>query len=292
MLLLDFFTNVYRVRRLRGRSPETTRLYKVSIRNFAKTLGREPRIEDLTNDNVALHIQTQLDNGRTAATANKDRAQLLTIWRYATQQGHHNTWPDVPAEVEPVRVPSAWLARDLKKLFSAVDGLTGTIGGVSERLWWRTLLMVCLDTGERITPVSSMRWEWIEDDWVNFPAEVRKGGKRDRKYLLSQHTVKILDRVRPSGVLTGEVLPWPYSKGYLWKRFSKLLKKAGLPHGRKDKFHRLRKTVASVIYQAGLDATDALDHSHRRTTQHYLDPRFTKETQPSKVMTDFVASEG
>lgn len=287
MLLLDFFETIYRVRRLRGKSPETSRLYRISIRNLARTLGRQPKLSDLTNDNVSLHIQAQLDRGLAKATANKDRQQLLTMWRYATQQGLKDTWPDVPPEVEPQRVPQAWLAEDLEKLFGAVDSLTTRIGEVPARHWWRGVLMTCLDTGERIGAVRKIRWEWLEGAWLLIPAEARKGGKRDRRYLLSRHTVSVLAAIRKD-TAGAEVFPWPYCDMYIWSKFSQLLEAAGLPKGRRDKFHRLRRTTASVVHQAGMDATEALDHAQRRTTQRYLDPRFSRDDQPSKIIADFL----
>lgn len=287
MLLSEFFESVYRIRRLRGKSPETSRLYRISIRNFEKTLGKMATIADLTNDNVSLHMQSQLDNGRAKATANKDRQQLLAIWRYATQQGHHNTWPDVPAEIEPQRVAQAWLAEDLRKLFASVDRIRRNVGLVEGRLWWRGILMVCLDTGERIGAVRKIQWGWIEGEWLLIPAEVRKGGKRDRRYLLSQHTINVLDSIRQREA-GRDVFPWPYCDGYIWQSFGKILEDAGLPHDRRDKFHRLRRTTASVVHQAGLDATEALDHAQRRTTQRYIDPRFTRDDQPSKILADFL----
>lgn len=287
MLLSSFFESVYKIRRLRGKSPETSRLYRISIRNLEKTLRRQATIADLTNDNVSMHMQAQLDKGRSKATANKDRQQLLAIWRYATQQGYHDTWPDVPAEVEPQRVPQAWLAEDLAKLFAAVDRIRTNVGLVPGRLWWRGVLMTCLDTGERIGAVRQLKWAWVENDWVLFPAEVRKGGKRDRRYLISPHTVNVLAAIREH-TPSREVFPWPYSHGYVWTKFAEILKDAGLPEGRRDKFHRLRRTTASVVHQAGQDATEALDHAQRRTTQRYLDPRFARDDQPAKLLADFL----
>lgn len=287
MLLSEFFETVYRPRRLRGKSEETSRLYRYTIRSFAKTLGRQPELKDLTDDNVSRHMQTVLDNGRAVATANKDRQQLLTIWRYATQRGKHNTWPDVQAEKEPQRVPAAWLIEDLQKLFAHIDTLDGELSGVPRCLWWRAILMVCLDTGERIGAVRKAEWKWLEHEWILFPAEVRKGGKRDRRYSLSQSTLTVLARVRKHA--RGDAMfPWPYCDVYLWTKFNQLLKGCGLPHGRRDKFHRLRRTTASVVYAAGGDATEALDHTHRRTTQRYLDPRFSRETQASKMLADWL----
>lgn len=288
MLIKDFFENVYRVRRLRGKSPNTVRLYRLSIHSFGKTLGRPSLMADLTNDNVALHMQTVIDRGRAKATANKDRQQLLTIWRYATQQGYHTTWPDVMAEIEPVREPQAWLAEDIVRLFDTVSAMRGSIGGIPCRVWWRAILLVCLDTGERIGAVRQSQWSWLEHNWILFPAEVRKGGKRDKRYLLGEYTADALSELR--ACYFGEnMFEWPYCDAYLWPKMRDILKAAGLPHGRRDKFHRLRRTCASVLDAAGMDASRALDHTHRKTTRAYIDPRFTSQHQASTAVGAWLA---
>lgn len=285
MKLEELFERHYVPRRLRGKSPETSRLYRISIRNFSKTLGRAPLVTDLTNDNVSWHMGRMMVDGRSKATANKDRSQLLALWRFAVRHGMHNLWPEVPAEVEPVREPRAWMLSDILKLFHTVRGLQGNLRGtdIPEWVWWNGLLMLCLDTGERIRAVSKCRWDWMSEHWLLIPAEVRKFGRRDKRFALSPETVQSLALLRQfaSGQ---EIFPWPYCDMYLWSKFNTILKKAGLPHGRADKFHKLRKTHASVIHAAGLDATEALGHSHRRTTERYLDSRYTKETQPSQIL--------
>lgn len=289
MKTLDFFETVYRPRRLRGKSKKTSRQYRLSIAAFGKTLGRDPVLGDFTNENLSLHIQARLDAKRAKATANKDRSQLLALWRMASALGMVNGWPSVPAEIEPERIPKAWLADDLRQLFDAIDKQQGTFGSVPRSLWWRTITMLCLDTAERIGAVFQARWTWVDREWIEIPAEVRKGGRRDRKYRLSPDTIELLESIRTVSRDSDRVFPWPYCDQYLWRLFDQLLISAGLPHGRQDKFHRLRKTTASVVYAAGMDPQDCLDHQHRRTTRRYLDPRFTRDQQPSDVLMKYLA---
>jgi integrase len=152
--------------------------------------------------------------------------------------------------------------------------------------------MLCLDTGERIGAVFASQWDWLEGSWIQFPAEVRKGGRRDRKYFLSSQTCGLLYRIRQCRADEERVFPWPYHPGYLWDLYRKILVAAGLPSRREDKFHRLRKTHASVLHQAGLDATKALDHQDRRTTDRYLDPRFCTDVRPSRILAAYLATPG
>lgn len=287
MLISVFFETVYRVRKLRGGSPNTVRLYRFSIRHFDRTLGRAASLSDFSDDNVVATMQSMLDRGCSPYTANKERSQLLALWRFACKLGTLTVWPTVEPEREPVRVPIAWMADDIHVLLSHVATMPGAIGNVPCSIWWRAIILVCLDTGERIGAVSQVTWDGLDREWLLAPAEVRKGRKRDRRYLLSADTLAAIDAMRRFS-LGSQIFFWPYCRSYLWVKFSKLLKNAGLPHGPKDKFHRFRKTVASVTYAAGMDAQDILDHDSKRTTQKYLDPRFTRENQASAALTKWL----
>jgi integrase len=289
MKLSELFEDHYKPRRLHGRSQNTVRLYRLSIESFGRTLKRPANVDDFTNENVIKHMQRLLDDGRSKATANKDRSQLLAMWRFATRVKLHDTWPEVSAEIEPERTPQAWLKEDLDRLFAVIAGLKGNLGttDIPAWMWWRAIVMVCLDTAERIGAVRECRWDWLEGEWIIIPAEVRKGKRRDRRYKLSHETIEALRILREHA--TGkQMFPWPYCKVYLWKKYKELLVAAKLPSGRRDAWHRLRRTTASVIHAAGMDATDALDHTHRRTTQRYLDARFTRATQPSQILADWL----
>lgn len=286
MKLIDFLETVYKPTRLLGKSKDTSRLYRISIRNFGRTIGKVPELSDLTDTNLILHMQAMLDAGRTPATANKDRSQLLTLWRHAHRLGMVQDYPNVPQLVEPQRTPEAWLPEQIAKLLEVADDQDGHFGPVPRSLWWRSLILTALDTGERIGALRVAQWSWISGDWLNVPAEARKGRRRDRAYRLGTDTIGHLQAIRL--VSPRHIWPWQYSEGYLWRLFGELLESAELPSGRRDKFHKLRRTTASVVNQAGLSAQEALDHSHRRVTQRYLDPRFNRSDQPCDVLATFL----
>lgn len=290
MLLVNFFTHHYRPRRLLGKSDNTTRLYLLSIRSFSKSVGHSALLSDLTDENLINHMQSVLNNGRSPATANKDRCQLLAIWRLAFQLKMLKSWPNVPQLTEPERTPTAWLSEELQSLLSVIDKQPGDFCGVPRPLWWRAMLLLCLDTGERIGAVASTRWEWLSGDWVTMPAEARKGKRRDKAFKLSPGTLAAIQAVWDQKSPGPKIFPWPYCSMYLWSLYKRLLVEAKLPAGRRDKFHKLRRTTASTVHAAGLDAQDALDHEYRRTTKRYLDPRFSRDRQPCDVLTDFLAN--
>jgi len=128
MKIQTFFETVYRPQRLLGKSVHTTRLYEISIRKFGRFVGTEPTLDDLTNENLIGLMQSQLDGGRSPATANKDRNQLLTLWRHSHRLGMIDRWPIVPELIEPERTPEAWLADDLRKLMATIDRQDGFFG--------------------------------------------------------------------------------------------------------------------------------------------------------------------
>jgi len=280
MLISDYLDSVYVPSRLLDASPHTVRLYRLSISAFAKTIDRPPTLDDLTNDLIRLHLAKRMSARRSPATANKDRAQLLAIWRHATTHGYKTTWPDVRELREPQRAPVAWLPGECGVLLAQSCRERGRIGGVPAGLFWNALLLVLLDTGERIGAVMQLRWDWLSRDggFLAIPAEARKGRTRDKVFRLSDATGVAIQKLREyqPGPL---VFAWPHNRGCLWRRFGMVLSHAGLPADRKSKFHRLRKTVATAVYAAGGDAQRALDHRDARTTESYLDPRITSDTR-------------
>jgi integrase len=60
----------------------------------------------------------------------------------------------------------------------------------------------------------------------------------------------------------------------VWAWLTSILIAAGLPHGPKDKFHKIRKTTASHIAKAAgaSMASAVLGHSDVEVTKRYIDP--------------------
>ena len=245
-------------------------------------------INDLNHDTVQGHMQRLLDLGRAKATANRERVCLVALWRYAAQLKMVDTWPDVAKEKEPIRTPQAWMREDVEAILAATTRLTGDLHGtlIPAWLWWRTLIRLILDTGERIGAVREARWEWLEKSSILVPAEFRKGGKADKWFPLSVETIQLLGQIKNHTDDKKHIFPWHYCETYLWNRYRKLIEDAGLPTGRNCGYHRLRKTFASVSHAAGLNAQELLDHSSAKITARYLDPRRT--TQASTILAEWL----
>lgn len=288
MLIKTFFVECYAPRRLRGKSQNSIRLYQLCILRFSETLGRQPELSDLNNDNLLKHLSRR--SQVSAATRNKELSQLCALWRLAVQLELHSGWPNIQAEHEPEPEPRAWLADDVMKLMAACQRAEGMIGTVPANLYWLSLIYLALDSGERNHALLNCRWDWLEGRYLTVKASVRKGKTRDRLYVLSDETLQLLAKLKEQST-TPEILGWPLSKTYFFKRYNRLLASAGLPTGRTCGTHKLRKTLASTIHSAGLNPQSVLDHSDSRTTARYLDGRFRQQTEPCTIIAKWLRGE-
>lgn len=267
LTLRSFVRDVYAA--LRAISPRTLRLYEFTLDAFRDFLGHEPTAADLDELVVARFLRHR-EQTRAAATAAKDRAQLRAIWEFMARHKAVDTWPTIRPVRVPERVPEAWLTEEFARLLATASSEKTTIAGIPGGKWWRALLLLAYDTGERVTALTLLRWQDVRGDFVTFRAESRKGQRRDIIRDIGEETRLALEEIRGDREL---VFPWPYSETYLWTRLSIILRRAKLPAGRRDKFHRIRRTTASYYEAAGHSAQRLLDHSSPATTRRYLDPR-------------------
>jgi site-specific recombinase XerD len=285
MTLDDLFA-LYTRKRLRMRSPNTVRLYKHSIAAFEATLRRKATTDDLTDDNMEDHMARVVDSGLSVASANKDLWQLGAIWRFANRNRLCDTWPNVQTYPEPERVPMAWLPDELDRLFAAVQQENGTISGAPACLWWESLLCVLLDTGERIGAVMKCNRQNLQGVYLLVPAENRKGKTRDKLFELSRETQHLVSSLTLSHRYQ-LLFPWDRHSTYLYTRYKRILKRAGLPTDCKSAFHKIRRTCASAVKSQGGDATLALDHASSETTKAYLDPRIVHQQATHNFVTSW-----
>jgi integrase len=278
----------YKAKQLRGGSANTARLYGNTLASFARFLRREPMLSDLTDETVESFLYNTVANGLSPYTANKHRSQINALWTFAHKTKLIDTYPLNKALREPERIPVAWLPSEVEQLLQACANLSGRVGDVPSRIWWTSLVHILFDTGERIGAIIQLRRNALNDRWLSVPAELRKGKTRDRLFPLQPETVEaVRTLLRSHGDKT--LWPWPYGKTYLWNRYGKILEAAGLPSGRKNKFHKCRKTLCSAVARAGGDPTAAMDHSSPKTTKKYLDPRIVGGEDPSELLRRYLA---
>jgi integrase len=287
MTLLELF-RLYQSKRLRFKSDNTTRLYHHTIRSFARSLGHEPTIDDLTNDAVQSHMADVIGWGNTPQTANKDRSQLLALWRFAATHKIIDRWPEVTAMPEPEIVPMGWMPEEMTAIMDACERQRGLVAGRPAGLWWSGLFRVLLDTGERIGAIRSLRKQHLQGRWILVPAESRKGKKRDRLYPVQPATTKTLSELTSGSASSSLVFPWDKADTYIYRSLSRILASAGLPTDRRSKFHRVRRTVASAVAQAGGNPSEAMDHASPKTTKKYLDPRIVGAVPVDSILAEYL----
>lgn len=278
LTLRGFVRDVYAP--LRAISPRTLKLYEFTLDAFRVFLGHEPTTADL-DELVVARFLSHREQTRAAATAQKDRAQLHAIWEFLARRKAVDTWPIMRQVNVPERVPEAWLTEEFARLLATASGEKTVIAGIPGGLWWRALLLLAYDTGERVTALTLVRWADVRGGYVLFRAETRKGKRRDIVREIGPETQAAIEAIRGNRDL---VFPWPYSHTYLWNRLSIILRRAELPAGRRDKFHKIRRTTASYYEAAGHSAQRLLDHASPATTRKYLDPRVVQTVGAPSVI--------
>jgi integrase len=268
----------YTSKRLRWASPGTRRKFARVVREFSRFLGRMATTSDLEPDLVLDWLQS-ID--RSPHTVNEQRAKLVALWQYAARAGIVAKFPDVPKLRTPRRLPVAFGVPEFARLLAAAREQSLPVCGVPGELWWPALLLLGWATGERFRALTGFRWADYDpaSGRLVARAETRKGQDADRLYLLppwARQAIEALPRAWP------EILH--HSTSY-WLRWNDLLKRAGLPADRWHKTHALRRSHASHLAAAGLDASAALGHSSPLVTrQHYLDPTIVGENRAGLSM--------
>lgn len=271
MSLHQFFNDFYRPLRLRGRSANTSRLYGCTIRSFHKWLQYEPTLDDLTDLTISRFLEHRAAT-RSPYTAEKERTQLLALWRFAADRGILKDRPCVPPSPLPERIPTAWSEEQLQSLMRSAAATRGSVGAIRAAVWFPALLAVLWETAERIGAVLMCEPCDFTSPHLLVRAEHRKGGKRDRVYKLSEATCELVKQACG----TTRLFQWPQHPVYLWERYKDVVARAGLGHGRKTGFHQLRRSAASHYAARGGDPVTLLDHDNPRTTRRwYLDRRMT-----------------
>lgn len=270
--LTAFFVDYYRPLRLRGRSPNTFRLYANTIKQFEKFLGHEATLADLNDLTVSRYLDHRTEK-RAAHTADKERNQLLAMWRCAADRRMIEYRPTIPVTPLPGRIPTAWSIDQLRKLLACAKVATGFVGAVPARVWWTALIQVLWQSAERIGAIMAVRKSDYERPRILVRAEYRKGNKRDKLYTFTEPVCDLLDVLASTG-LGDKLFAWPKNREYMWPLFGKLVEQSGIPGGKRAKFHQLRRSAATHFAAGGGDAVALLDHSSPKTTKAYLDPRY------------------
>jgi len=274
ILLADFFERVYLPLHPALR-PGSVEQYRVALRHLERFAGQPLRIADLADDLVAGMMSAMLAKGLARGTANKTRAALVAIWRYAYRKKWTDDRPDVDKLRMPKHVPEAWTMGELERLLAACTTARGNVGQTPAWLFWHAFVLVVYDTGLRRTAALSIRMADVRDGNVTVQAEFQKHGMA-QTFRLSPQTADVVREFVAADPDRELLFPWPFGIMHPFTlAFRKLLKAAGLAATRKDLIHKLRRTSATHLANvAGQSFVQAhLGHSHPSVTAGYIDPR-------------------
>jgi integrase len=216
------------------------------------------------------------------ATINGYRALLLALWNHAHRKRRVSDPPGYVQKFKvPKRIPEAWSVEDMNLILQTAGQVRGRVCGVPAGDWWTALILVLYETGLRINAAISIAIADLnlESRWLFVPAENQKQDA-DQSFRLHPNTIAVIQRtlVAPYDQRE-ELFPWRFDQGgttrVLGKHYRKILKQAGLPHGRRDLFHKFRRTSATAVARVADEqaAKQHLGHSHLDVTRRYIDPR-------------------
>lgn len=291
--LRDAFDTIFTPAKLAAAGDSTRYQYDLNLRRFDEFLSRPATLADLNDETINKAIawlksySGPHSKGRalSAASVDKFRDNLCTLWRYIHQRRLVDAFPAVPQVIVPVRIPTAWTMPELQRLWEYLSRLPGDVAGVPAKLWFLSLLAVLWDSGERITPILTAKWDQVDlaAGYLVCKAESRKGGLSDKLHKLDAETVGLLRQIiMPKRDV---IFFWPWSLSLLYDRWREMLQRAGLRSGRDFMFHAIRKSVATHTKLAGGNPQEALGHyDARMTEQVYIDPRICPKQQAADVL--------
>jgi integrase len=278
------------------RSESTRAQYRRAVRWLGESLGRPAKLADLSDNAVIrtlVHLTTV--HGQSPTTANTSHKCLCSLWRWCHNQGLLSRGPTVAPLPEVTEPPDSWSDEQMVRLLTVAAACPYRLSGVPGGTWWRALLALELATLERAGALLSSRWEWI--DWrasaLRVPAVFRKGGLRGEVYSLPTWCV---DAVRDLREAYSEPLPatvFDCKPAAYYRRWDALLDAAELPAGRRNKTHKIRRTMATLAVLARRDPMTVLrQKTPGMAYKHYVDPSRTVESVDSWIPAALPASLG
>lgn len=282
--LFDLFESLYVPVRLPGRVSGTLKQHRIVLNHFGRYLGCLPQPQHLNEDDVAgFQAWLLAERKLKSTTANKCLDKLKAQWKFYHRRGLVGTYPELVRLREPKRLPEAWWLQQYERILAAAKQERGQVAGIAAERWWYALLLAMYYTGLRLRPLLELRWSEVDFDSSSLKA-VAESQKQleEQRFELPADALACLRAIQypPRDV----VFPWPAAKSELWRTYGRILGRAGLPMGRRHKFHKLRRTSASYLRRAGGDATRHLGHSSPKVTEAYIDPRITGEGSQTHLL--------
>lgn len=236
----------------------------VAVHHFARANGDAVSVDLAAIRTMMRSLQTA---GRSPRTVNNHARSIMYL---CDQGGIDIDRRKLSLLREPQRYPTAWTAEQLRSLVQACRTAPVQRGWGPDH--WEALILTVYDTSLRVgclmkIPATALL---AGECRLLVPGEFQKGGT-DTYQTLHPDTSEKLQRL--SRADSDRLFPWPYAREELWRRLESLiLAPAGLPHGRRDKFHRLRRTSYTMVAKAfGVEAASRHAAHKQDLSRFYLD---------------------
>jgi integrase len=273
--LRRFFHDVYIPMRMAQASPFSKSRYLDSINSLRRFAGTELTLDGLSETMLAEFATWFLQQRISPATVSAHVRNIGVLWRFAYRKRMLDAeLRDMPVIRQPKRQPVAWNLSQFSRLLASATCEVGKIGTVPADLFWPAFLMCMYDTGVRLSALLKARRADLDlESGVLFvPAEHQKQNA-DQSFRLANDTLAAIDATAPAS--RDRLFPYSGERQTLYRRFRRIIRRAGLPDGPRDLFHKIRRTSAShLAAEAGDEAARRqLGHSSGRVTAAYLDPK-------------------
>ena len=266
MLLQDFVPRYADTSLDRLSDAYVTQLY-TAVRVFEITLGREVRVEELS-DQLVNQFTDALYSTRAADTVRTRRASILALWREAFRQ---ELTDKPPMRIRRLkrhrRIVRAWTYEEVRRLMWAANSPTILLNGIPSGLFYRSIISVGWDTALRLGDLLTLRYDQIGGR-NQIIVDQHKTGDQIICHLsnTSRRLIEESYRSQPHRQLL-----WPLWAGRdaFYRRMRILVKKAGVSPGT---FRYIRRGSITAVEKAGGDGSLHAGHSSRWVTEHhYLD---------------------
>ena len=277
--LRHLYETVYRPQRGIDWTEQTCVDNLTTLRYWFVQLGRDVRIDELTDSLAADHFRWLRERGLSNCTINNHRARLFALWRFAVELGQLEREPKVRRLKVTREEPDAWSEAEARRIIAAARKIEvrGRIGPFEPGEFWHATLLVDWYTALRKTSLFKIRRDDVNLDtgWM-YAQAVNMKHRRGKHFRLGGDCVEAVRKIwQPEREL---LLARPYKDHRaLYRHFNRILKLAKIepsPGRSLQKFHKWRRTVAThAAKRAGLAAASTLlGHSGEYVTKLYIDP--------------------
>lgn len=272
MLFYDWLQHYEKIFLQRGVKKHTINNHKSRMRIFKDFFPNKP-ISEFTTKDITHFISTYVNQGK-SASAKLMRGSLLDIFKEAIADGHLKYNP-----VEASKPPKVEVKRSRLSLsdFWVIHSIAK-----SHSPWFCLSMEIALTTGQRISDISKMRWDDIENGRIKI-IQKKTGAKLTIPLSISIANIVLLDTIENcrKQLSSNEFILSNSRGGKVAERtmtdcFTKARKKSGLTwEGTPPSFHEIRSLSARLYAEdkGNEFAQHLLGHKSAEMTALYRDSR-------------------